>query len=109
MAGDPLPHERNTQVIGAWDFSLDIGGCAISDVGPNGLHGNTVNLPSRGCKGYNWSGTEQNWRHAPQEYGAIHFHDDDLYDAGWETDFKYIVPADLRSGAYAVRLKTDDD
>ncbi|MFB3103435.1 MAG: N,N-dimethylformamidase beta subunit family domain-containing protein, partial [Pseudomonadales bacterium] len=109
MAADPLPHERNTQVIGAWDFSRDIGGCAISDVGPNGLRGNTVNLPSRGCKGYNWSGTEQNWQHAPQEYGAIHFHDDDLYDAGWETDFEYIVPADLRSGAYAVRLKTDDD
>ena len=109
MARDPLPHERNIQVIGAWDFSRDIGGCAISDVGPNGLHGNTFNLPSRGCKGHNWSGTEQNWGHAPQEYGAIHFHDDDLYDAGWETDFEYIVPDDLRSGVYAVRLKTDDD
>ena len=23
------------------------------------------------------------WRHAPEQYGAIHFHDDDLYDAGW--------------------------
>jgi N,N-dimethylformamidase len=109
MAWDPRPHERNPQVIGAWDFSRDIGGSVISDVGPNALHGNTVNLPSRGCKGYNWSGTEQNWRHAPQEYGAIHFHDDDLYDAGWDTDFEYIVPADLRSGVYAVRLKTDDD
>jgi N,N-dimethylformamidase len=109
MAEDPRPHERNTQLIGAWDFSRDIGGSAISDVGPNGLHGNTVNLPSRGCKGFNWSGTEQNWRHAPQEYGAIHFHDDDLYDARWETDFEYIVPDNLRSGAYAVHLKVDDD
>jgi N,N-dimethylformamidase len=96
-------------VIAAWDFSRDIGGSAISEVGPNGLHGKSVNLPSRGCKGFNWSGTEQNWGHAPEEYGAIHFHDDDLYDAGWETDFEYIVPDDLRSGVYAVRLKTDDD
>ena len=109
LARDPLPHERNTQVIGAWDFSRDIGGAVISDVGPNGLHGKAINLPSRGCKGYNWSGTEQNWAHAPEEYGAIHFHDDDLYDAGWETDFEYLVPADLRSGVYAVRLKVDDD
>ncbi len=109
MARDALPHERNTQVIGAWDFSRDIGGGVISDVGPNRLHGKTVNLPSRGCKGHNWTGTEQNWAHAPQEYGAIHFHDDDLYDAGWETDFEYIVPDELRSGVYAVRLTTDDD
>lgn len=109
IAWDARPHERNTQVIGAWDFSRDIGGAAISDMGPNGLHGKTVNLPSRGCKGFNWSGTEQNWKHAPQEYGAIHFHDDDLYDAGWETDFSYVVPDDLRSGVYAVRLKVDDD
>ncbi len=109
LARDALPHERSTDVIGAWDFSRDIGGAAISDVGPNGLHGNTVNLPSRGCKGYNWSGTEQNWGHAPQEYGAIHFHDDDLYDVGWKADFEYVVPDDLRSGVYAVRLKTDDD
>lgn len=109
LARDALPHERNPRVIGAWDFSRDIGGTAISDVGPNGLHGNTVNLPSRGCKGHNWSGKEQNWAHAPSQYGAIHFHDDDLYDAGWETDFEYTVPDDLRSGVYAVRLKTDDD
>ncbi len=106
---DALATEGDTQVIAAWDFSRDIGGCAIHDVGPNRLHGETVNLPSRGCKGFNWSGNEQSWRHAPQEYGAIHFHDDDLYDAGWETDFEYTVPDDLRSGVYAVRLKTDDD
>ncbi len=108
-AWDASPDGCDPQVIGAWDFSRDIGRCAISDIGPNGLHGHTVNLPSRGCKGYNWSGAEQNWRHAPQEYGAIHFHDDDLYDAGWEADFEYTVPDDLRSGVYAVHLQTDDD
>ncbi len=109
IAREALPHQHNSQVIGAWDFSRDIGAAAVTDVGPHGLHGNTVNLPSRGCKGHNWSGTEQSWQHAPQEYGAIHFHDDDLHDAGWETDFQYTVPDDLRSGVYAIRLKTDDD
>lgn len=109
MAWDTLPHERNARLIGAWDFSRDIGGDTISDVGPHQLHGKTVNLPSRGCKGFNWSGAEQNWKHAPQEYGAVHFHDDDLYDAAWETDFQYVVPEDLRSGVYAVRLKAGDD
>ena len=109
IAWDAMPHERNPHVVGAWDFSRDIGTDTICDVGPNRLHGRTVNLPSRACKGHNWSGTEQNWRHAPQEYGAIHFHDDDLYDAGWETDFEYTVPGDLPSGVYAIHLTADDD
>jgi N,N-dimethylformamidase len=96
-------------VIAAWDFSREIGGVNVIDAGPNGLHGRAVNLPSRAVKGFNWSGNEQNWRHAPLEYGAIHFHDDDLYDAEWETDFTYEIPGDLRSGVYAVRLQADDD
>ena len=109
LAWDALPHERDTAVIAAWDFSRDIGSDRVADTSPNGLHGRTVNLPSRGVKGFNWSGDEQNWRHAPQEYGAIHFHDDDLYDAGWDADFEYQVPADLPSGVYAVRLAAEDD
>ncbi|MDJ0777693.1 MAG: N,N-dimethylformamidase [Gammaproteobacteria bacterium] len=96
-------------LVAAWDFARDTGTDVISDIGPNALHGRTLNLPSRGCKGFNWSGTEQSWRHAPDEYGAIHFHDDDLYDAGWDTDFEYHVPADLKSGVYAARLRVDGD
>ncbi len=109
LAWDAEPHERDTSVIAAWDFSRDIGSARISDIGPNGAHGRAVNLPSRGVKGFNWSGAEQNWRHAPQEYGAIHFHDDDHYDVGWEADFEYQVPENLRSGVYAVRLQAEDD
>ena len=44
------------------------------------------------------------WRHKPEHYGAIHFHDDDIYDFGWETDFTWTVPPDLPSGIYVVRL-----
>jgi N,N-dimethylformamidase len=48
------------------------------------------------------------FRHAPKEYGAIHFHEDDLYDCGWQTDFEWEVPQGLRSGVYAVRLRAGD-
>jgi len=109
IAREADPAGRHDGIVGAWDFSEGIGSDAIRDRGPNRLHGKTVNLPSRGCKGFNWTGQEQSFRHAPQEYGAIHFHDDDLYDAGWETSFSYEIPADLKSGAYAVRLRADDD
>ncbi len=109
IAANQDPGTQGGNIVGAWDFSQKTGTDKIRDTGPNGLHGNTVNLPSRGCKGHNWTGNEQNWQHAPQEYGAIHFHDDDLYDAGWETDFSYDIPKDLKSGAYAVRLRAGDD
>ena len=65
---------------------------------PNQLHGQTVNMPARGMKGYNWTGRTMNWQDAPEQYGAIHFHDDDVYDAGWEADFHLTVPANLKSG-----------
>ena len=109
IAWDSRPQERERELVAAWDFSYDIGTDRITDAGFSGLHGHAVNLPSRGVKGFNWSGAEQSWRHAPQEYGAIHFHDDDHYDAGWDTDFEFVVPASLCSGVYAVRLTANDD
>ena len=63
-----------------------------------------MNLPTRAVVGARWTGREQCWRHAPHDYGAIHFHDDDLGDCGWQADFTWTVPDDLRSGAYALHL-----
>ncbi|MCY3702760.1 MAG: N,N-dimethylformamidase large subunit [Rhodospirillales bacterium] len=107
QSDDPLSDgaPSSAEVIANWDFSLEISSLRVVDVGPNGWDGELVNLPARAMKGSNWSGREQCWRHAPAEYGAIHFHEDDLHDCGWETDFSFTVPADLRSGAYAVRLR----
>jgi N,N-dimethylformamidase len=34
-------------------------------------------------RGHNWTGEYTDWRQAPDQYGAIHFHDDDLADACW--------------------------
>ena len=45
------------------------------------------------------------WTHAPEDYAAIHFHADDLYDAGWDTDFTITLPAGLRSRVYGIRLR----
>ena len=90
--------------VARWDFAQDTPGTRIVDIGPHGLHGEVVNLPARGMTGSSWQGAEHCWRHAPQDYGAIHFHADDIYDAGWETDFSFTLPEALPSGVYAVRL-----
>lgn len=97
------------EVIGAWDFSRDIASERVTDSGPLGLHGETVNLPLRAMTGAAWTGEWHDWRAQPAHYAAIHFHDDDLADCGWETDFSYTVPDDLPSGLYAARLENGHD
>ena len=88
-----------------WDFSKGISTTKIEDVGPHQKHGHLVNLPTRAMTGSNWTGEEMCWRHAPEQYGAIHFHADDIYDFGWETDFSFTLPEHMKSGVYAARLR----
>lgn len=96
-------------LVASWDFSVDISTSNVRDRSSNRLDGRAVNMPMRAVTGYNWTGNEMNFNHAPEQYGAIYFHDDDLRDAGWESDFQYQIPAGLPSAVYAVRLETDND
>ena len=93
-------------LVAAWDFSQDVSGANAPDVGPNGLNGALVNLPTRAVTGSRWDGSAFDWTKKPEHYAAVHFHDDDLYDCGWETDFSFTVPDDFKSGVYAAKLKT---
>ncbi|MFR9729477.1 N,N-dimethylformamidase beta subunit family domain-containing protein [Saccharopolyspora sp. MS10] len=94
-------------LLGAWDFAADISGTAVTDLGPSALHGRTRQRPTRAMTGHCWTGDEHSWRHAPAEYGAIHFHDDDLDDAGWDPTLRLTLPPETPSGVYSLRLETD--
>jgi N,N-dimethylformamidase len=103
---DAPPFELGEKVVAAWDFRRDFSTDKATDSSPNGLHGKVVNMPARAMTGHNWKGTEVAYNSAPDEYGAIYFHDDDLEDAGWEIDFEFVVPEHMKSGVYAARLRT---
>jgi N,N-dimethylformamidase beta subunit-like, C-terminal len=106
---DPQPIDPNkAECIAWWDFSAEIPTDRIIDRGPCGLHGHLRNLPTRAVRGSRWTGEETNWRHRPRHYAAIHFHQDDLYDCGWETDFAFDIPDRIASGVYGIRLRCDD-
>ena len=90
--------------LATWDFSREISTTRFVDTGPGGHHGRLVNFPVRAMTGSAWDGSEMNWRHRPDHYGAIHFHEDDIVDFGWQTDLSLVIPEDLPSGAYAVRI-----
>jgi N,N-dimethylformamidase len=108
LAEAAVPEWIEAGVLAAWDLSVGIPTNTITDVSHNHLDGTLVNLPARAMKGFNWTGEEMNWQHRPGEYGAIHFHDDDLYDCGWEPDVEIALPESLRSGVYALRLSADE-
>jgi N,N-dimethylformamidase len=91
-------------LIADWDPVVDYRSRRLVDRSVADLHGRLVNLPTRLVTGANWRGEDTSFKVVPGQYGAIHFHEDDLEDCGWEVDFAFDVPADLPSGIYAARL-----
>ncbi len=106
---DPSPGTWQRHLVAAWDFSLEMTSSRIVDLSPNHHHGMLVNLPARAMTGWRWNGSEFCWTNDRAQYGAIHFHDDDLYDANWDSDFELTIPEDAASGVYAARLDTDTE
>ena len=101
-------HEKSPQRL-SWDFSKNMSSNTVPGVhNPDDaltLH----NSPARAMTGSNWKAQEMSWRHAPELYGAIHFHDDDLIDADWETTFSWRIPQQMPSGVYVMRIGCDDN
>ncbi|OSQ58655.1 N,N-dimethylformamidase large subunit [Marivita cryptomonadis] len=95
----------NDVTLCAWDFAQAMKKTIVpSQAGPELT---LVNFPARAVTGANWDATEMNWSHRPDHYAAIHFHQDDIYDFGWDTDFTFTIPDDMPSGIYVMRLECD--
>jgi N,N-dimethylformamidase len=63
-----------------------------------------VNAPTMAVTGRTWDDDTTDFRVAHDQYAAVHFHEDDVEDAGWPPVAEFVCPADLRSGVYAFRL-----
>jgi N,N-dimethylformamidase len=108
LRADLEPSSFSGSVVGWWDFSQGISGKQIVDRSSQQHHGTLINMPARAVTGHNWNGEMfTSFVNHPGTYGAIHFHDDDLEDAGWEESFAFRVPIDLKSGIYGIRLQTE--
>ncbi len=100
--------EPSGELVADWDFSEGISSERVHDRVGNHV-GETVNLPTRGVRGSTWTGRYLDWRSAPSEYAAIHFHEDDLADAAWAPSLEFRVPESWSSGCYALRLTAGPD
>ncbi len=101
------PPNTDPALVAAWDFSRDIGGDTIRDLSGHRHDGILHQLPMRAATGANWDGRSNSWTEIPWQYGAIHFHDDDIADCGWNADRTLTVPADWPSGFYALELTAE--
>ena len=100
-------HAGTPGLLACWDFSRAMTGSLAADVGPTATHAHLVALPTRAMTGSNWTGAIHDWKQAPEQYGAIHFHDDDQGDLGWTESFALEVPQDWPSGFYAAHIRND--
>ncbi|GAB3053017.1 large subunit of N,N-dimethylformamidase [Intrasporangium mesophilum] len=87
----------------AWDFSKEMDSHRVVEV-RRGNHGHLANRPTRAVRSHDWEPGNQDFRVHPELWSAIHFHEDDLDDAGWATTYSIKVPPDTASGVYAVDL-----
>lgn len=94
------PEDLNLQ----WDFSEHMSCCKLQDTHEQGVWLYLVNFPARAMKGSLWRGDEMCWRHASAQYAAIHFHDDDLVNAQWQTTFSFTIPDGMPSGVYVMHI-----
>ena len=105
FAAEVVPDSLASSIVADWDFGRGIETLDIRDVSGNGQDGVVVNLAERAVRGRFWDGSTVVWMDEPDDYDAIKFHVDDLYDAEWRTDFSYTVPDAMPSGIYAARLE----
>ncbi|MBT8446615.1 MAG: LamG domain-containing protein [Gammaproteobacteria bacterium] len=105
---EAVPAALAKAAVGRWDFAVDMAGTSIADTSPRGCHGVAVNRPTRAVTGPNWDGSVESFTAAPHMYNAIHCHEDDLDDAGWEPSFAFEIPESLPSAVYAMKLTAAD-
>mmetsp|Transcript_14107 Transcript_14107/g.23466 ORF Transcript_14107/g.23466 Transcript_14107/m.23466 type:complete len:729 (-) Transcript_14107:57-2243(-) len=96
-------------VVASWDLSA----CMMKQEVPSELSTSSstctntlllINAPTRAMRSSQWDASELNWRHKPDHYAAIHFHEDDIYDFNWDTSFSFTPPTHMQSGIYVMRI-----
>ncbi len=93
--------------LAAWDFSIGMQTQSAIDTGPYAAHARLINLPTRAMTGSHWTGVVHDWKAAPDQYGAIHFHDDDQGPLGWTESACLDVPTNWPSGFYTAHITND--
>ncbi|MDI6104315.1 hypothetical protein QLQ12_37555 [Actinoplanes sp. NEAU-A12] len=88
-----------------WDFAPAANRAVVPPLTPQTEPLVLHQAPTRAVTGPHWTGETHHWPDAPGQWDAIHFHRDDLEDAGWPVATTFALGADLPTGVYGIRLK----
>ncbi len=98
----------------SWDLSIGMDGPTMAampsqsaEQDPTMRDGVLHQLPARAVTGPDWHEGRQRWTDDPSKWDAVHFHKDDLYDAGWEPSVELTLPKTLPSGIYAFLVESE--
>jgi len=107
---DGLHHDQQPSgdCVGHWDLSQKMQGQWVVDISGRNPEGRLIGGGERAVTGHNWTGMSDDYRVVPEQYGAVQFHDDDMLDCEWDYDIEFVLPGDLTSGLYGVRLESGD-
>lgn len=94
----------NREPVARWRFEADPAGSSVATEPSGGPPLRLVHAPQRLVLGHH-DRADALGDFPPSSLTAVHFHQDDLEDAGWEPDLAFTVPEGTRSGVYAVRLE----
>ncbi|MGJ7043244.1 N,N-dimethylformamidase [Shinella sp. BE166] len=92
------------EIIASWNFGGDARDTWVADATGGEARLSLINMPMRAVRSSAWSGRNQDWKQAPQDYAAIRFHSDDLSDCAWETTIRMVVPEGMQSGVYGLEI-----
>lgn len=104
---DPVLLDDTGAELAHWDMSQMLDTRTVVDTGTRRLHAQTVNFPARGVTGPTWTEGTESFHDAPDQYNAVHLHDDDLDDARWDPCLTWTVPHNLQSGTYVFIVTGD--
>lgn len=103
----PAPWELAAQGQGCLLRASPGTGRSTADVA-GGAQVQELQRPYAAVRGVRWNGDGHDPGQLPAHYSALQLHGDTLLDAHWTSSLSWPVPADLPSGAYAMRLRQGD-
>lgn len=91
--------------LAGWRFpqTLTLGPLA-SEIGIEGVPLEIMNLPTFCVRSRRWDGSSFDPRYVPDQYDAIHCHDDDMHRFDWPAIARIAIPSDAASGIYACEM-----
>lgn len=115
VADRGLSIPKGNAVLACWPFSEERG-TRVADAGVDGRHGRIVNRgtwmiggPSFDAAAIGRHDTDYDPTKDPQRGHALRLASDELYNARWDVNHRFRIPANAKSGVYAGRFDFEID